>query len=48
MRDLLHNSLLCKLQLLELAVISTNNNKNKYESVVSSDLLYEDLVCVAF
>lgn len=48
MRDLLHNSLLCKLQLLDLAVISTNNNKNKYESAVSSDLLYEDLVCVAF
>jgi len=47
MRDLLGNTLLCKLQLLGLAVISTNNNKNKYESAVSSDLLFEDLVCVA-
>lgn len=41
-------SLLRKLQLPGLAVISTNNNNNKYESAVSSDLLYEDLVCVAF
>lgn len=48
MRDLLPNSLPCKLHLLGLAVISTNNNKNKYESAVSSDSLYEDLVCVAF
>lgn len=48
MRDLLSNSLPRKLQLLGLAVISTNNNKNKYESAVSCDLLYEDLVCVAF